>query len=343
MSEMRHDPVQNRWVVIAGDRSYRPTDFIVNPVNGIDEANPFLEGKESETPPEIFAVRKQGSKANKPGWKVRVVPNKYPALTVDGDLDREGDGIYDKMQGVGAHEVVIETPDPEKHLAVLDPEHAFELGKVYRARLIDLMRDRRFRYVLIFRNHGFSAGSSLSHPHTQIVALPITPRTISLELLSSKQHFEAKSRCLFCDIIAQTIRDNNRIVANHDRFIAFTPYASRFPFEVCILPKYHQHDFRKITDDDLRDFMNIVQDVLQRLNVGLQDPPYNMMLHTAPNTECFDPRPFHWGTLPHDWHWHLEIVPRLTNVAGFEWGTGLFINPMPPEQAAEYLRGIILD
>ena len=166
---------------------------------------------------------------------------------------------------------------------------------------------------------------------------------IAKELESAKQHYYAKERCLFCDIIAQEVRENRRIVAQNERFLAFTPFASRFPYEICLLPKSHQHDYRKTTDDDLKQFVNMLQDILQRLYAGLQNPPYNMVLHTSPNTESFTPRPTHWSTIQNDWHWHLEIIPRLNNVAGFEWGSGIFINPMRPEQAAELLRGIVLE
>lgn len=343
MPEMRHDPLQRRWVVIATERGNRPSDYKLECPKDNGQVNPFLEGNEAMTPPEIAAARDKKSAPDTPGWQVRVVPNKYPALKIEGDLNREGLGLYDKMNGVGAHEVVIETPDPGEDLANLSPEHAFEVAKIYRERLIDLMRDMRFRYVLIFKNHGKAAGASQPHPHTQIIATPVTPRTIAMELESAKNHFNAKERCLFCDLIHQEIVENRRIIAQNEKFIAYAPYASRFPFEVCLAPKQHSHDFRDVTDEELKLFMEMLQDILQRLKIGLKDPPYNWMLHTAPNTFTATPRPSHWATIQHDWHWHLEIIPRLTSVAGFEWGTGLFINPTPPEQAAEFLRGVMLD
>lgn len=341
MPEMRHDPVQRRWVVISPERGGRPSDF--KPCQEEKEDyDPFAEGHESDTPPEITAVRKSGTKKDEPGWTIRVVPNKYPAFRVEGDLDRRAEGIYDAMNGVGAHEAVIETPDPETDLAFLPEEHAFQLGKIYQERMNDLMKDQRMRYVLIFRNRGRMAGASLSHPHSQIIATSVTPQTIALELESARKHYDDKERCLFCDVIAQERKDRSRIVHETDLYIAFAPYASRVPFEIWLMPKIHDHDFRFISDTNLRAFMTALQTVLQKLRVALNDPPYNFVLHSAPNTESHGPRPTHWTTLKHDWHWHLEILPRLGSLAGFEFGTGFFINPTPPEQAAELLRSIQL-
>ncbi|MBZ0265288.1 DUF4931 domain-containing protein [bacterium] len=343
MPEMRHDPVQRRWVIIASHRSARPTDFVRADKKELPVFNPFEEGNESETPPEVYAWRSKSSRANERGWKVRVVPNRFPVLKIEGDLDREGVGLYDKMNGIGAHEVVIESPDRFDDLSILSIDHAVEVGKAYRARLIDLMKDRRFKYVLIFRNHGEMAGSSLTHPHSQITALPVTPLVIAQELESAKKHFSDKERCLFCDLLSQEIKDGQRIIDQNEHFVAYAPFASRFPFEIALAPRKHSHDFRTITDDKLRLFMDILQRILQRLNIALDNPAYNFMLHTAPNTESFTPRPTHWATLQYDWHWHLELIPRLTNIAGFEWGSGIFINNTPPEQAAEILRSVELD
>ncbi len=343
MPEMRHDPIQRRWVVIAKGRALRPTDFTTVEEKPPDPAkNPFSEGNEGLTPKEVAAFRPGGGKPDSPGWLVRVVPNKYPALRIEGNPDRRGVGLYDEMNGVGAHEIVIETPDADLDISLLPPDHATALGGIYRDRLIDLMRDRRFRYVLVFKNHGRDAGASLAHPHSQIVALPVTPLVISLELESARSHFNLKERCLFCDIIAQELSDRERIVLETERFVAFCPYASRFPYEIWLLPRYHQHDFREIAPEDLAAFMAALQEVLQRLKAVLKNPPYNFMLHTAPNTESFSPRANHWQTLRYDWHWHLEIIPRVSQVAGFEWGTGLFINSTPPELAAEILRDVAL-
>jgi len=341
MPEMRHDPLQRRWVVISPERGSRPTDYL-DFEEEVEEYDPFAEGNEGETPPEITAVRSKNSKPNGPGWQIRVFPNKYPAFKIEGDLDRRAEGVYDAMNGIGAHEMVIETPERRSDISLLNPEHAFNLGRTYRDRIIDLMKDRRMKYALLFRNHRKMAGASLSHPHSQIVATAVTPSSIAKELESARSYFLQKERCIFCDIINQERKERHRIVHESDKFIAFEPYASRFSFETWVMPKFHQHDFRNLSDDDMHGFMETLQITLQKLRVALNNPPYNLVLHTSPNTESFAPRPQYWGTLYHDWHWHIEILPRLGNVAGFEFGTGFFINSTPPEQAAEILRSAMI-
>lgn len=339
MPELRHDPIQRRWVIIATERAKRPSDF----TGMLDETPngnfcPFCEGNEHTTPPEVFAYRLNGSQPNQPGWTVRVVSNKFPALCIEGDLCREGEGIFDKMNGVGAHEVVIETTDHNLHLADQSLEHLELVIRAYQQRLNDLMGDPRFRYVLIFKNYGVTAGASLAHPHTQLIATPITPRTISMELDSAREHYLRKERCLFCDIIRQELKDGSRVIARNEDFIALCPYASRFPFEVLIAPLAHHHTFADISAGQIKSLTRIMKDMLTRLKVSLNDPPYNFVFHVAPNTRAQAKRPGYWVTLEQDWHWHIEIMPRLTRVAGFEWGTGFYINPVPPEDAARYLR-----
>ncbi len=338
-AEMRHDPLQRRWVIIAPERGIRPTDY-VRADDDIDGFDPFAEGNEEHTTSEILAVRDKDSKKNGPGWKIRVVPNKYPAFRVEGDLDRHGNGIYDIMNGVGAHELVIETPNQFDDLPQLEDDHIHKLGMVYRDRLIDLFRDRRLKYAILFRNHGKAAGASLSHPHTQIAAMTVTPLQVAMELHAARDHYRAKERCLLCDMLRQEMDERERIVQMTDHFVAFCPYASRFNFETWILPRVHQHDFRRMTDDHIRDFMFLLRDVLTRIKAALDDPPYNFMMVTAPNSETIDPRPAQWTTLELDWHWRMMILPRLGNLAGFEFGTGFHINSTPPEQAAELLRAV---
>jgi len=340
MSELRHDPVQKRWVIIAIERGSRPSDFKRAPEQKRKvSACPFCYGNEDKTPPEIFAIRPCDTKPNSPGWKLRVIPNKFPALKVEGNLDRRGLGIYDIMQGVGAHEVIIETPDHDAHLGEMPIEEVFQIVKMYRDRIADLHADKRLRYVLIFKNYGKIAGASLAHPHSQIIATPVTPITVAAELDSAREHYLHKERCLFCDIISQEKALGERIVLETEKFIAFCPFASRFPFEMWLLPKQHSHDYAQMSDDDLEAFAEALKILLHKLRVSLEDPPYNFVLHTCPNYTVTRPgREHYWSTLPYDWHWHLEIIPRLTKMAGFEWGTGFYINPTPPELAADFLR-----
>ena len=342
MPELRHDPIQRRWVIIATERGRRPSDFVKLEADQAEGFCPFDEGNEAKTPPEVLALRPPNSKPDTPGWKIRVVPNKFPALRIEGEENREGVGIFDKMNGIGAHEVVIESPHHDINLGDQPIEHFTKIMKVYQMRLIDLMKDVRFRYVLIFKNQGVTAGASLAHPHTQIIATPITPRTVSMELESARSHFETKERCLFCDIIKQELESGDRIISQIDGMVAIAPFAARFPFEVFVAPLDHSHNYANLSQDGLNALSSCLKDVLTRLKKALNDPPYNFMLHTAPNVKSRARRASYWTTLESDFHWHFEIIPRLVRTAGFEWGTGFYINPTPPEDAAKYLREIDL-
>ncbi len=342
MSELRHDPVQKRWVIIAKERGQRPIEFKEEKEKPIDPKQcPFCEGNESKTPPEIMAIRDPNSTPNGPGWKLRVIPNKFPALTIEGELGRRGFGVFDMMNGIGAHEVIIETQKHNLHMGEMPLDHLLLVTTVYRERIKDLYKDKRFRYVLIFKNYGAQSGASIAHPHTQLIATPITPRTIAEELDSCKEHYLAKERCLFCDIINQELALEERIAYQNRHFIVICPFASRFPFECWVLPKVHSHDYTETPDDILRYFVDALQKTLWALKESLDDPPYNFLLHTAPSTTPRPGKPTYWSTLPYDYHWHIEIIPRLVRVAGFEWGTGFYINPVSPELAAESIRKIL--
>jgi UDPglucose--hexose-1-phosphate uridylyltransferase len=336
-SQYRFDILQKRWVIIASERGKRPTDFQVRHEPDDGGFCPLCPGHEDKTPPEIMSVkdpqRKRGA-----DWRIRVVPNKFPALRVEGQPIREADGLYDRILGIGAHEVVVETPAHGGTLAEREVDEVFDLFRVYRERVRDLMNDTRLKYILVFKNHGMAAGASLSHPHSQIMATTVTPKIIATELRACREHHQLKERCLICDIIKKEIADRDRIITIDERFIAFCPYASRFPFEAFIAPRNHQHDYTVASDSDLRDLAATVRDVLRRLKVSLDDPPYNYVLHTTPNTRVVPRRAHYWDTIEFDFHWHLELLPRLTRVAGFEWGTGFYINPTPPEDAARFLR-----
>ncbi len=328
MPELRKDPVIGRWVIISTERGKRPSEFehIHPPVKG--GFCPFCPGNEDKTPPEIIAYRKDGGAPNTPGWHVRVVPNKYPALRVEGELMREGDGVYDKMNGVGAHEVIIESPDHNDTLSTISTEQFEEVLWAYRDRIIDLKKDPRLRYVLIFKNHGEAAGASLEHTHTQLIALPIIPKRVSEELDGSLEYYNFKERCIFCDIVRQELLQNVRVVSENSDFVAIAPYAPKSPFEVWILPKAHESCFENCQKHHYKSLAMIFSDVLRRMDRVLNYPPYNFILHASPIKN---------GTLEY-YHWHFEIMPKLTKVAGFEWGSGFYINPTPPEESARYLR-----
>jgi len=342
MPELRHDPIQKRWVIIACERGRRPDDFPrqEEPLPG--GFCPFCEGNEGKTPPEIRAIRRNGSGPNQPGWEIRVVPNKFPALRIEGGLDRKGLGAYDRMNGVGAHEVIIETPQHDLNMADAPIQHLEKVIRMYRERLVDLLRDFRFKYILIFKNYGAAAGASLSHPHTQLIATPVTPLTLAQELTSAKEHYQDKERCLFCDLIQQELESGERIVVSGEQFIAMTPFASRFPFEIFLAPRNHHHSFAEISDDMLHHLAATLKEVLLRIKRCLSDPPYNFLIHTIPNVRARPKRASYWDTIEVDFHWHIELIPRLTRIAGFEWGTGFYINPTAPEEAAKYLREVEL-
>lgn len=339
MSELRHDPIHRRWVIIALERSRRPDEFQFAPaVPPNDEPPcPFCPGQETGTPPELYAVR-DGGVANGANWSVRVVPNRLPVLAIEGTPDRRAHGIYDRMRGIGAHEMVLETPDHRVRPHQIGHLQLAAALTAARARMADLMKDARFKYLLLHRNYGVAAGASIHHPMQQLVAMPVTPLNVSRVLENAKNHFHIKERCLFCDLLAQEIDEGSRLVHIDDDFVSFCPYASRFPYETHIYPRHHVHQFADSGTPLLERLAAHMVAVLRRLNAVLNDPPFNWHLLNAPNPTAGLARSGFWTTLAHDFHWHIEVLPRLTPQAGFEWGTGLFINPTAPEDAAAFLR-----
>lgn len=334
MPELRKDPIIGRWVIIATERSKRPTDFHLAPERPDTRACPFCEGNETKTPPEIFAFRSPKSHRDTSGWEVRVVPNKYPALRIEGELEKMGIGMYDRMNGIGAHEVMIENPDHLIPLEKLSVDHASKVFETYKMRMLDLSKDKRFRYVLAFKNVGEQAGASLTHPHSQLIATPITPKRVAEELTGAREYYTYKDRCVYCDILREEENQNKRVVYENEGFLSFCPFASRFPFEIWVMPKRHNPDYTGIQINEIPLLADMMKQVLQRLSNALHRPQYNYVLHTAPIRW---PRKGYWTTIDYDYHWHIEIMPRLTRVAGFEWGTGFYINPTVPEEAAKYL------
>lgn len=329
MPELRKDPVVGRWVIISTERARRPTDFQREPVRPRGTSCVFCAGHEDKTPPEILAGRPESSPSNGPGWTYRVVANKFPALRIEGDLEPSGEGLFDRMNGVGAHEVVIETPDHQGSLATMPVDAVADVLLAFRDRILDLKKDPRFEYALVFKNFGEAAGASLEHPHSQLIATPITPIMVSEELTGSARYWEMKERCVWCDVVRQERRGRSRLILEQGGYIALAPFAPRFPFETWILPTQHRAAFEESGIDDLRALAGVLGEFMRRLTSTLNEPPFNFMLHTAPLRD---------SGLEY-YHWHLEIIPKLTNVAGFEWGSGFFINPMPPESAAAALRG----
>lgn len=337
MPELRYDPFRSRWSIISTERGRRPSDYVTSKEEIKGGVCPFCYGHEHTTPPEIFVIGPKDRQPNTEGWEVRVVSNKFPALRVEGELTREGVGVFDKVNGVGAHEVIIETPEHEKNLPDLDIQQIKKVLIAYRERIRDLRKDIRIRYVLVFKNYGKEAGASLSHPHSQLIATPMIPPTVITELRASQDHYKFKERCLMCDILNQELQFGSRVVIDRDGYVVWEPFASSFPFETWLIPKKHLHDFVLLEDHELEVLASVLKEMLTRLKVVLNDPPYNMVLHTSPSLLERPGKMEYWTTIEYDYHWHIELIPRITKIAGFEWGSGLYINPTPPEEAAKFL------
>lgn len=328
MPELRRDPIIGRWVIISTERSKRPSEFSIAQDFPQGGACPFCPGFEDKTPPEILAYYNSGREKNKSGWWVRVIPNKFPALQIEGNLNRTGVGMYDKMNGFGAHEVIIESPQHDQQIHEMDPSKLEDVFWAYRDRIVDLKKDPRLEYVLVFKNHGSSAGASLSHPHSQLIAMPMVPIRLKQESAGAHNYFEYKERCIYCDIIRQEMADGARMVAQNKDFVVYAPFASRFPFELWLLPLRHSSDFHDIQKAEIANLAAIVREVFGKQTAVLDNPPFNFILHTAP---------LKTPNLPY-YHWYIEVIPKLTKMAGFEQGTGFYINPTPPEDAAKLLR-----
>ncbi len=330
MAELRRDPIVGRWVIVDTDHPASPKDFPYEESILKGGVCPFCYGNEGMTPPEIECLREQGTSPNSPGWQVRVVANKFPALQIEGDLDRRPLGLYDMSNGVGAHEIIIESPYHSKDIPDLLPHEIENYIKMCRSRAFDLAKDKRFKYLMFFRNYGSAAGASLEHPHTQVIALPMVPKNVAEEITGAKNYFDYKERCIFCDMLRQEMQEKERVVLENKYFLAFCPFVSRFPFEIWIMPKKHNGYIRSISDDEVRLLGEILKDTIAKVKNIFPNLSYNYILHVAPingenNVEYY--------------HWHIEFMSKLTQVAGFEWGTGFYIDPITPEQAAKYLKG----
>lgn len=333
MSQIRKDPIVERWVVMAPERASRPIDLTNELRSTAETFDPFEEGHEQGTTPEILAYRDKDTAPDSPGWTVRVVPNKFPALQSTGESQRQTDGIYESMNGVGAHEVIIECPHFESNLSRLSSDHIGDVVWAYRDRLIDLKRDPRLVHALIFKNKGHLAGASLQHAHSQLIATSVVPISIWEEMTGAEAFYRRHGRSVFHAIIEQESAARTRIVYETAGFLVVCPFASRFSYETWILPKRSSSHFEDIDRSLANELGSVLKAVLTKLERALDDPPYNYIIHSAP----FD-RP----ELPY-YSWHVEILPRLTRVAGYEWGSGFYINEVLPEHAAARLRSTAVD
>lgn len=348
MSELRHDPLTDRWVVISVERANRPVETATAKEKKKSNFCPFCPGNEDKTPiPEIYAVLKGGlSRINTSNinliknsdWLTRVIPNKYPALQPEAVLKRKGIGVYDKMTGVGAHEIFIESREHDVKIHALPLQQIIIVFNAIKFRMNDLEKDPRFRYLSLFKNEGEDAGASLDHGHFQLSALPITPSEVARELNYCKNYFNDKERCLICDILSQEIDCGERIVEANEAFVVLAPFASRFAGELLVVPHpdMHHHNFPDINDKMIEILASVFQRTLARLVKKYDDPPYNITFHTAP---FFRRRKKDNGeTIHEDYHWHFHIMPRIGKIAGFELGNDCFINIFSPEEVAKLLR-----
>ena len=339
MPELRKDPIIGRWVIIATERARRPDQFSSQTYeNPTEKPCPFCQGQESHTPPEIYAVRPNNTQVNTPGWELRVVSSIAPFLKIEGELERRGKGLYDLMNGVGAHEIIIETNQHTGNMADLSEEQVSRVITCYIDRMMDLEKDKRFKYALVFKNYGWAAGGGrVRHSRSQLIATPVNPKRVKEELVGARHYYDYHERCIFCDLIKQEMESKDRLILDIDGFIAVVPFASRFPFEVWILPKKHSCDFVNLDMESRFNLGRVMKKVLAKIKKGLNDPPYNYVIHTAPFRRA---KLGYWKSIDYDYHWHIEIMPRLTRMAGFEWGTGFYICPLPPEDAAKFLREV---
>ncbi len=326
MSELRKDPIVGKWVIISVERGKRPTDFKVRVHAKKGGFCAFCNGNEHTTPPEIIAVRPDSSKPNTPGWSIRVVPNKFPALRIEPQLNKTSEGLFKKMGGVGAHEVIIESPEHNVTLSTIPLKSVEDTLWTFYRRITDLKKDNRLKYVLIFKNEGDVAGATLEHTHSQLIALPIVPKLVEEEVSNSLKYYKKTGHCIFCDIIRQEKENMVRVISENEHYIALAPFAPRSPFETWILPKKHESSFAPNGTFSL--LAQILQKTLKQIDRILNLPPYNMMIHISPFKD----------ELNDYYHWHIEIKPKLTKIAGFEWGSGFYINPTPPEEAAKFMR-----
>jgi UDPglucose--hexose-1-phosphate uridylyltransferase len=333
MSEVRRDIVTDTWVIIDTENDTIPKIHAHEQKTSGD--CPFCEGQENRTPSEIFAIR-DGTPPNKPGWKVRVIPNIKPILRVEGELKNVGVGVYDMVNGVGANEVIVEAPEHTVNFFELTEEQIALVLKVYSTRIEDLHKDKRLRYILVFKNHGQAAGAStIMHTHSDLIALPATPVRVKQKLNGAREYFGYKERCLFCDIIQQEIEMADRLIFQSDRFVVIAPYASRFPFEILILPRRHLFSYKLIDAGEISDLAKVLRKIIKVMHSVFEDPPYNMILNDSPNLL---PKKNYWLSIRQDFHWHIEITPRIYRRTGFELGTGFYINRIAPEKAAHILR-----
>lgn len=329
MPELRHNVLTREWVIIATERAKRPHEFARKDDGKranlpYVESCPFCPGNEQMTPPATLVIPNNGS------WKVRVTPNKFAALSYDGERHRSFEGIRRTVTGVGVHEVIVESPDHSKATALLEDTQVETLIDAYLDRFNFASQDPRVEQVTIFKNHGLAAGTSLEHPHSQIIGCPVITSQIRDRMINALRHFDEYGECIFCRVLEVELLEKARIVIETGHFVAFVQFAALTPFSMLIMPRRHMACFSEISDAEAADLARILRRTLAKLYYGLNDPDFNYTIRTAPREAC--------GVKY--FHWYLSIIPRLTRVAGFELGSGMFINTSLPEENASFLRDV---
>lgn len=329
-TEIRTDPITGRLVAvdIGGPATRHDFELIPASVGDVAGACPLCEGHELQAGSEILAWR-DSTAANGPGWAMRVVANRSAMLRIEHGLDVRTDGPFESREGLGAHEVIVETPQHDRPLHTLDAEQVRRVFWAWRSRLQDLKRDRRFLSAVVFKNYGRAAGARLDHAHSQLVAFPAIPPVLADELSGAARHFSTTGRCIFCDVLQHERQDGRRMILDKGAVCAMAPFASRVPFESWILPTEHAARFEDASDAALEALAGTFKAVMARIDWALERPASNVVLHTAP----------FGGESDRAFHWHLEILPRVTRYGGLEWGSGVHRNPVAPEDAAAALRG----
>jgi UDPglucose--hexose-1-phosphate uridylyltransferase len=329
MPELRQNFFTKEWVIIATERAKRPEELathrVVQPVPEFVESCPFCPGNEGKTPPEV--LRSPGSGG---GWAVRVIPNKFAALSSAAQPTRSLQHLRRRIEGFGFHEVIIDSPDHSRPMVLLPDEHVESILRAYRDRYNTLSEDKRVNHITIFKNHGADAGASLQHPHSQLIATPVIPSQVRHRLQEARRHYDDVGECMFCHMVEREVEDQTRIVLKGEHFVAMEVFAAPTPFATHIFPLRHMASYGDITDLEIVDLARVLRMLLAKIYVGLENPDLNFTVRSGP-TEYSGVRHFHW---------YVSVIPRLTRVAGFELGSGMFINTVLPEEAAEFLRKV---
>jgi UDPglucose--hexose-1-phosphate uridylyltransferase len=329
MPELRQNIITREWVIIAKERARRPDEFVrarkeTDDIPAFDPRCPFCPGNEAMSAAETYRVE------DSEGWRVRVIGNKYPALSQEGDRIRRIDGVFRSMSGVGFHEVVVENRRHDLSPALYTVDQMKTVLEAYRQRYVQMRNDPRVEAIIIFKNHGESAGTSLVHPHSQIAATPIVPTQIRHRMDEAIRFFDETGECVFCTTLRRELADRARIIARTDSFVAFIPYAALSPFHLWIFPTRHSSSFEETGEDEITDLASTLRTVLGKLYYGLNDPDYNFSIRSIPARE---------GQREY-FHWYLTIIPRIVRTAGFEIGSGMYINTTLPEESAAFLRDV---